>query len=190
MSTNAMKNMMKGTDGSFDYVVVAEADCLRIGIKPLIEVRRSKQDPETGVAVLTFLAGIRIRAEKKDAQTIVDVAKCVDNVVPKITWAKKDHHRASTVIACDTVTSEGWTNEKEFVDGLCNHDYVMEMWMALSTALQTDHLPVSDMEYIREFFKARIEKDVAGIMTKVAQMGLSLKPKGSLNNVVNLHDQL
>jgi hypothetical protein len=182
-----MKHMMKGTDGNFDYVAICEADCLRVGIKPLIEVKGGEKDPLTGVSVLTFLAGIRIRAERKDQSTIVDVGKCVDQILEKVTWAKKSPERASTVIACDSVTSEGWITEEDFIEGFCNHDHVMQMWLDVATTLQDDHTPLSELQIIEEFFRKHIIKGVRSLLGKAHEKGIRFEPKGSLDNVIALN---
>lgn len=185
-----MKNMMRGTDGGYDYIVVCETDCLRIGIKPLIEVKGSTKDLTTGVSELLFLAGIRIRAEKRTEDTIVNVGKVVDKLIPKVTWAKRDEHRASTVIACDSVRSEGWVDETTFIEGLKAHSYVMQMWLALTKTLQEEHEPVAKFKDVEKFFIAEITKEVKSILNRARELKVRFEPKGSLDNVVPLKAKL
>lgn len=84
--------MMVGTMGKSDYLVIGERDGLYIGLKPVVERAYASA---FGLPIPAIAVGIRLRVAKAPEAAIVNAGANAEVAYPHIEFEKKDDERAS-----------------------------------------------------------------------------------------------
>lgn len=86
------KQMMQGSEGKNDYLIIAVQGQVAIGIKPVIEPFVSKENGEA------FLLGIRLRLASAPGQAILNAEHAAKTLFPMIPWQKFAADRVSVFL--------------------------------------------------------------------------------------------